>query len=130
MSGWIRPKSGFATNGGGGGGVAPKVIYKPFAFDDASPIDLTPFLAGDIALSAQIVYLTPFDDAAAVVQLGTTGTPGLLFGPTDTVPSDPPKTYNRQEPVQAAVGETMQLAIAPGASTQGDGYVLITIRRA
>jgi hypothetical protein len=57
-----------------------------FAFDTASPLVVASVLAGQTVLRCAVVVVTPFDDPAATLQLGTPFSPALLLAAGDVLP--------------------------------------------
>ena len=99
-----------------------------FAFNTGSPLILGVVIAQQMLDRASLLITTPFNDVTATVQLGTSGTPGLVFGPTDAKPSASGQ-YEHVALVSFPVNDLLQLTIAPGASTQGAGVLLFKIKR-
>lgn len=99
-----------------------------FAFNTGSPLSLGLVYAGQILDRASLLITTAFDDLAATIQLGTSGTPGLIFGPTGAKPSVAGQ-YEHVALIPFAVNDVLQLLISPGASTQGAGFLLFKIKR-
>ena len=120
MSGCCSP---FGTPGGGGGSVGTAV---PFSFNTPSPLVLHALLAGAKIVRAAIVISTPFDDAAATLSLGTPGSPALVLSPAQNQPGVAGQ-YETDLIASFAAPDTFQLAISPGASTQGAGFVFFEL---
>lgn len=99
-----------------------------FAFNTGSPLILGVVAAGQMLDRASLLITTPFDDLASSVQLGTSGTPGLIFGPTDARPAVVGQ-YEHVALIIFPVNDLLQLSIVPGASTQGAGVLLFKIKR-
>jgi hypothetical protein len=99
-----------------------------FAFNTASPLVLGLVFVGQVLDRASLLITTAFNDAAATVQLGTSGTPGLIFGVADARPPFVGQ-YEHVALVQFAVNDVLQLLITPGASTLGAGILLFKIKR-
>lgn len=111
---------------GGGGGDKPLLVH--FDYTTASPLALTTLDPGDLIDEVEVTVEVPFDDPAAALQLGTVAAPALLFGPADIDPLMDCQYHNALN-IEMAVAEVLQLQIAPGASTQGAGFVLVKIRK-
>jgi hypothetical protein len=94
----------------------------PFAFNTASPLVLSSLAGGARIVRAAIVVSTPFDAGAATLSLGTPGSPALVLGPTDNTPGAAAQ-YETDQITTIGAPDTLQLAISPGASTQGAGFV-------
>lgn len=103
------------------------VAVVPFTYATPSPLLLLAFLPGAFANRAAIVVTTPFNDPAATLQVGTAAAPGLLLASADSLP-DQADQYENDVVVQLLGGGPLQLAIAPGASTQGAGLVLVKVK--
>jgi hypothetical protein len=117
-------KAGHASPPGPG---SEQVAAIPFTYATASPLLLLAFLPGAFVNRAVIVITTPFDDPAAALELGTAAAPSLLLEPAD---SDPLRAdqYESAAVVRLTGGGPLQLAIAPGASTQGAGIALVKVK--
>ena len=107
--------------------TAPQLLSIVFAFNTASPLVLIPVLAGGIISRAQIQITTLFDDPAATLLLGTSATPNLVMGASD---SDPHVVgaYDMSTMITFPIIDKLQLTITPGASTQGVGVLYYEIR--
>lgn len=102
-------------------------IYQPFAFDTASPLDFSFVHNGGYILQSSIYISTVFDDAAATLQLTTTGATEL-----QPVTANDPQTlgtYIVDNVIPILATEQFRLNITPGASTTGAGMVILRIRR-
>lgn len=99
-----------------------------FSFDTPSPMSLGNVIAGQTLDRASLLITTAFDDPMSSVQLGTSTTPGLIFGATDTRPSFVGQ-YEHVALVTFPINDVFQLLISPGASTQGAGILLFKIKR-
>ena len=84
---------------------------------------------GEAIENARIVIQTPFDDPRATLEVGTTETPGLLFGVPD-VSLQTPGQYISQAEFEFGSGDYLMLIVNPGLSTQGSGVVLYDYRGA
>lgn len=117
------------TGSGGTGTGNVETIEFDFLFSDTSPKDSVETIAvGDTILNAKIEIDTAFDDLAAALQLAQVGGPSLL-AQADSDPNEE-GTYSNEGIEVATVLGAVRLTILPGASTQGEGRVVVTIRRA
>ena len=112
-------------------GVKRKAIHETvfFSFSTPSPMTLANLKAGDIIDEADVVITTVFDDAAATLEVGTVASPGLVLPTTKIDPTILDRTFTSSVKHEISVAEILRLTISPGASTQGAGFVLFTIRR-
>ena len=103
-------------------------IYAPISFSAFSPVVLANLSAGDIVVDCEIHVETIFDDPASFV---TVGTPADISSVMSTSESDATiqATYGTDENYIATISQVLQATVSSGASTQGAGYVLATIRR-
>lgn len=108
------------------GAAAARSSVVPFAFNTASPLALSALIAGAKIVRAAIVISTPFDDGAATLSLGTPGSPALVLGPSDSLPGTAGQ-YETDLITTIGAADTLQLAISPGTSTQGAGFVFFEI---
>jgi hypothetical protein len=111
------------------GAANEEAVSVDFAYNDVTPVVLTTLNAGDKVIISEIKTTLVFDDAASFVRLGIPASPDLLMAATDSKVSRI-GTYSSQQNKDILVGTTLQLIISPGASTQGTGQVIVTIRRA
>lgn len=103
--------------------------YAQFSFDSFSPFILSNLSAGDIVVDCEIRIDVSFDDPLSTIRVGTPLSPSGVMSADKSNPGFV-STYGNDENYFASVSETLQMIISPGASTQGSGYVLATIRRA
>lgn len=102
--------------------IGPLERFREFSFSSGT-ISLQSVIAGARCTRVVVVITTPFDDPAATIAVGTAGNPSLLMSATD---SNPAKAHQYDNPTVTvfSVNDTLQVAINPGASTQGAGFVL------
>jgi len=103
-------------------------IYAPILFSAFSPLILANLSAGDIVVDCEVHIDDTFDDPNATIEVGTPADVGSVMASNENDPQVA-ATYGTDENYIATVAETFQATISPGASTQGSGYVLATIRR-
>ena len=103
-------------------------IYAPILFSAFSPLILANLSAGDIVVDCEVHIDATFDDPNATIEVGTPAGVGSVMAANENDPQVA-ATYGTDENYIATVAETFQATISPGASTQGSGYVLATIRR-
>lgn len=118
-----------AASGGGGGGTSDTyVIRQEFSFSDPTPLDFGSVMAGAIIIDSDVVIQVPFDDPTALLALGTVANPGQIMT-TANIDAQNTGTYSNPEDFEYASTTQMRLNITPGASTQGSGEVIVTVRR-
>ena len=110
----------------GGGGTLPKPIL--FQFDTVSPLTLFNLIASDTIDKVEVCITEAFDDSAATLEVGTVGNPSLIFSSSQINPQKV-GDYVCDQNFLITVAEVLRLTINPGTSTQGKGFVVITIRR-
>ena len=101
------------------------VLLIPFTFTSGTLV-LYPLTPGTVVRQAEIVVTTTFDDPAAMLSVGTPALPGVLVDTTDCDPGFVGR-YGPDNDYKAAIVESLQLVVTPGASTQGAGYILFTL---
>jgi hypothetical protein len=99
-------------------------------FDYTSPptIQFDVAAIGDIILRADVVIVTAFNDPNATIALGTIANPGILL-PANSIDPTTIGTYSNSGDFPMTTTTGFLLQVSPGASTQGAGVVVITIRR-
>jgi len=95
-----------------------------FSFDSASPMVILPLAAGAVVLDAMMQIVTPFDDPAASLTLGTAADASRFLGSGDNLPAQV-GGYGNDLPQYFPVAETIRLFISPGSSTQGAGKIIV-----
>lgn len=110
----------------GGAGTLPQEVS--FEFDTASPLTIFNLLSNDLIDKSEVTITEPFDDPSATLELGTVANPDLIFS-TSQIDAQAVGDYVCDKNIKITTNETMRLNINPGSSTQGKGFVLITIRR-
>jgi len=128
------------TGASGGGGTGPtgptgptgssgpateEEIILPFSFAPPLVTVIAPLLATDIVVSSSVQVLTPFDDPAATASLGTIANPVLLLAPINIDLTTIAQYQNGE--MTTSPPDQLQLVIVPGASTTGNGRVLVRI---
>ena len=105
------------------------IIDQVFNWNDASPVDFGTLVNGDEIVNTEVEITTVFDDAAALVAIGQVTNPSNIL---DTARIDPQNigTYANQENFKITGADGVRISITPGTSTQGQGRVVVTIRRA
>ena len=98
-----------------------------FAFNTVYPLIIGALNPGEKIVESEVKIINAFDDPAATAQLGLATSPTLIFGPTD-IRLDLVTTYANTQNFDITAVESLRLNINPGASTQGNGQVLVTIR--
>jgi hypothetical protein len=99
-----------------------------FAFNTPSPLILGNVSAGQLLDRAALLITTPFTDPASIIQLGTSGIPGLVFGPSDARPFAAGQ-YEHPALVPFPANDVLWLTINPGTSSAGAGILLFKIKR-
>lgn len=107
--------------------VIEQLIEVPFSFNTPSPLILGAIVSGQVIGTAAVQILTPFNDNAAQVTLGTSADPGALLS-TGQVRASAQGQYETGEIYVAPVNDLFQLSISPGASTQGTGRLFYRVR--
>lgn len=103
-------------------------LVVPFQYDSVSPFIIVPLKAGDIVDKIELTIEQVFDDPAATLKVGTAANLEKFLKTSDIAVTKL-NTHINEENIRSAINETMILTIAPGASTQGSGVVIYTIRR-
>jgi len=129
----VDPAKGAADWQAIGGGMAAsgneENLSIEFAYNDASPKVAGILNPGDIVIESELEVITPFDDPAATLALGTIAVPGRFVGVTENQP-DVANNYANSANFPITVAEQCRVTISPGTSTQGAGRVSVTVRRA
>lgn len=110
--------------GGSSGGAGETVVRVPFTYTSSSPLTLLSVAAGGAVNRVALVITTAFNDGAATLQVGTLFSPALLLAAGDNVPGVLGQ-YESDAVVGFVTAQAVVLTIAPGASTQGAGFVLL-----
>lgn len=100
-----------------------------FTFADVSPLLIGVLSPGDKIIHSELQIKTPFDDPLAQLELGDIATPGRFIGATENLPGRF-GTYTNGQNFDIPAADAVRLTITPGASTQGTGQVIVTVRRA
>jgi len=113
-----------------GGAITPAVEYILFPFDFTTPTPQTIYtlIAGEMITDVELVIETIYDDPTATLAVGVFADTNRMIA---TWGNDPTAlgNYGNNENYQFAVNTAVILTLAPGASSQGDGYVLLEIKR-
>lgn len=104
-------------------------IVTTFSLATASPLDFGALFTGDEILDSDVVIEVPFDDPTAMLSFGLVSSPGNILS-TAAIDATTVGTYNNSEDFSLAAPDSLRLQILPGASTQGSGKVIVTVRRA
>lgn len=102
-------------------------VVVPFTFS-SGVVALALIVPGQTLYRADILIETPFDGAGASVQVGTVGIPGLVLGPSDSLPGVASQYESLAMVVFSAV-DNLILTVTSGGSTQGSGRLLYELRR-
>ena len=121
MSSIVNPSSG------GSGGNSDDVLVVPFTYATGSPLVLQAVTAGQIIDRAVLILTTAFDDPAATLQVGTTGTPSLILAPGEVDVSKNDQ-YGTDVITTIALNDILILTITPGVSTHGAGKLFYRIK--
>lgn len=103
-------------------------VSEVFTFVTASPLDFGVLYAGDEIVEAQLIIEVPFDDPAAVVTLGLQSATGVLLSSGDIDPTVV-GTYSTEAARNVVAADAVRVQVVPGASTQGSGRVVVSVRR-
>lgn len=104
-------------------------LRKDFAFNSASPFEITGLVPGDMVVQVFLRYTTAFDDPAATVSVGTDSAPTLYLDTTDTDPSLADSIYTVTTMEEVALVENAVITINPAGSTIGAGTVVVVVHR-
>lgn len=99
-------------------------LAKDFIFSDASPLLCFPMKAGWRIITCQVVIQVPFNDAAATLKVGNLGLDDRYMTDTENNPLETGE-YEANPYEYLLADEDIYLTIAPGASIQGRGTVLM-----
>jgi len=103
-------------------------VKKAFTLLNDGVVFLVALEPGDLIVQTKLVLLTPFDDPAATLSIGTVGSPGLFLGVAD-IDTQSAKTTDNGDAFLIGAVESAQLTIFAGASTVGAGIAYIRIAR-
>ena len=113
-----------ASISGGGGTVTTEIIVCPFSFGDLSPKKLFTVPVNAYIVTTQIKIDIPFNDLAASLTIGDSGTADKYMKTAENDPLNPGEyETNPSEKVLAA--KDVYLTLSPGTSTQGNGVVVL-----
>jgi len=113
----------------GTGGTHTERVRVDFTFATPSPISVTGLNAGDALVRIGLRYTTTFDDPAATVEVGDTGTADLYLTAVQSAPTLGGLYLNENyEDIPAP--DTLTVTLTPGASTQGAGFFVFDLYRA
>jgi len=99
-----------------------------FAYDTPSPMILQKIPPGKVLDRCAILIITPFDDPAAFITLGTITTPSLVLSAGEVTLSILDNTYDQSALFEFSIMDFFQLTISPGVSTQGAGLLIYNMR--
>jgi hypothetical protein len=99
-----------------------------FDFSTPSPLLLQTVAPGLVLNRCAIVIVTPFDDPAASLEVGTSTDPALVFAPGEVVPDSAGNTFNNSGLYPFDANDFLLLTLSPRASTQGSGILLYKAR--
>lgn len=98
-----------------------------FNYLTTSPLLLQAVLSGQAIDRALIVIVTPFDGVGASVNMGTTGSPNLIFAPGE-VTVGVADQYSTDAFTQFTINDFLNLVITPSGSTQGAGVLFYRLK--
>jgi hypothetical protein len=107
-------------------GTGANIISLPFTFATASPAVVCPLAATAYILHTRVFISTPFDDPAATIDVGVTGTPSALQGVGDNDPTVA-ATYISDETYPSSGLTNVILTLNPAASMAGAGVVFVLV---
>ena len=99
-----------------------------FTFTTPTPLDFGALVSGDVIVDSDVVIETPFDDPAAMLSFGLQSSPGNIL-PIAAIDPSTAGTYNNGADFPVSGPDGFRLQIIPGASTQGSGRVVVSVRR-
>jgi hypothetical protein len=111
------------------GGTHTERVRVDFTFATPSPISVTTLNAGDVLVRVGLRYTTVYDDPAATIESGDTGTPNLYLKATESSPVLG-GLYLNETYTDIPVPDTLTVTLSPGASTQGAGFFVFDLYRA
>lgn len=117
-----------AAESGGGGGENEDLFEQDFTYASPNVIDFGSLAFGSTIIESQVIIETAFNDPTAMLTLGQTTIAGNIFASNETDPTTP-GTYLSEVCYPISVTDTLRLQVLPGASTQGSGRVIVTVRR-
>lgn len=106
----------------------PYVSSDVFTFTTSSPFDFGVLYAGDEIVEAEVTVDTPFDDPSTILTLGLQSATGSLLSSSDIDPTVV-GTYSTGASKKITAADAVRLQVVPGASTQGSGRVVVSVRR-
>ena len=95
-----------------------------FSYATPSPMTLVNIVENQVIESVEIALTDAFD-APFTLSVGTVLTPGLVFSSVSLTTN---QSLLNEEAYLITTPEVLRLIINPGLSTQGAGYVLVTLR--
>jgi hypothetical protein len=108
--------------------VTDTVEEVPFAFNSTTPMVLQQVFPGQVLNRCTILVVTPFDDPAAFIKVGTSFNTSLVLGASDVSLGILGNSYEQAALFPFSITDFLQLTISPGASTQGAGLLLYKLR--
>lgn len=117
----------FVTPTGSGPTTPATQIQVPFAFDDASPVNVKLMASGSVVYQALLCITTAFDGTGASLTLGDAGQADRLM----TAAQNDPYTVgnNESNPAHEYASSTqVRLTITPGTATQGAGVLVLLFK--
>jgi len=99
-----------------------------FAFNTASPVTVAALATGDVVMIATVTITTPFNDAAATLEVGITGSTGAILSSSD-IATGTAGAYQSVTPLEAGNAVNLLLTITPGTATAGAGYLTVLFHK-
>jgi hypothetical protein len=95
-----------------------------YSYTDVNPLDLVIVPTGKTVIAATVIVVTPFNDPAATLSMGTAADANSILTTADIVPGSV-GTYTAYPATRYGSDTQLVMGIVPGTSTQGDGVLTI-----
>lgn len=124
MRGW----GGSGGDAGGGSGGDTSTVRVDFAWNTPSPLLLVNLAAGQVLCDCKVIITTAFDDGDARIEVGTPGTPTLVFAGGEVDVTDAGPTFENPMLFLFPAINSLILTILPAASSRGAGTLILTLK--
>ena len=103
------------------------VFKVSFTFATFSPMTIGQLIPGNVMTRVVLRIDVPFSDPAATILVGTSTTPSLFLGATDSDPGVVDQ-YQNEQMYSFAVADFFQVTINPGASVAGSATLFYELK--
>lgn len=112
---------------GTGGSSTNNFVTIPFSYNSSTPVNILMMAANMLIYDCSIIIETAFNDPTSTLSVGDSGNPSRLMSSVDNS-STIENTYKTTPSHKYGSNTQVTLTITPGTSTQGSGYVVLTIQ--